>query len=106
MKVFQADSFILGTRKLWQTFPIKQKFCIVKMFITLSILVMFLTMVSTYLYTENTVRKSAKFDQIERFELPKKAALLSNFCLIGKIPHNIDFLGKIQTRTFDRSGYF
>ena len=49
---------------------------------------MFLTVFSNYLYTENTVRKVTKFDQIDQFELSKKAAVVSNFCLIGKIHHN------------------
>ena len=43
---------------------------------------------STYFHTENTVRNIANFDQIEQFELSKKAAVVSNFCLIGKILHN------------------
>ena len=49
---------------------------------------MFLTVFSTYFYTENTVRNITNFDQIEQFELSKKAAVVSNFCLIGKIRHN------------------
>ena len=40
------------------------------------------------LVSENTVRKIVKFDQIEHFGLSKKAAVISNFCLIGKIHHN------------------
>ena len=43
---------------------------------------------STYFHTENTVRNITKLDQIEQFELSKKAAVVSNFWLIGKIPHN------------------
>ena len=53
---------------------------------------MFLREFSTYFHTENTVRNTArnitKLDQIEKLELSKKAAVVSNFCLIGKIPHN------------------
>ena len=49
---------------------------------------MFLTVFSTYFHTENTVRNSSKIDQIEKFRLSKKAAVVSDFCLIGKIPHN------------------
>ena len=45
-------------------------------------------MFSTYFLTENTVRNTTNFDQIEQFELSKKAAVVSNFCLIGKILHN------------------
>ena len=40
------------------------------------------------LLSENTVRRIVKFDQIEHFGLSKKAAVVSNFCLIGKIHHN------------------
>ena len=47
----------------------------------------FLTIVHL-LVSENTVRKIVKFDQIEHFGLSKKAAVVSNFCLIGKIHHN------------------
>ena len=34
------------------------------------------------LVLENTVRKIVKFDQIEHFGLSKKAAVVSNFCLM------------------------
>ena len=47
----------------------------------------FLTIVHL-LVLENTDRKIVKFDQIEHFGLSKKAAVVSNFCLIGKIHHN------------------
>ena len=47
----------------------------------------FLTIV-LLLVSENTVRKIIKFDKIEHFGLSKKAAVVSNFCLIGKIHHN------------------
>ena len=47
----------------------------------------FLTIVHL-LVSENTVRKIVKFDKIEHFGLSKKAAVVSNFCLIGKIHHN------------------
>ena len=47
----------------------------------------FLTIVHL-LVSENTVRKIVKFDQIEHFGLSKKAAVVSNFCLIRKIPYN------------------
>ena len=40
------------------------------------------------LASENTVRKIVEFDKIEHFALSKKAAVVSNFCLIGKIHHN------------------
>ena len=43
---------------------------------------------ATYLHYENTVRSITKLDQIEYFGLSKKAAVISNFCLIGKIHHN------------------
>ena len=43
---------------------------------------------ATYLHSENTVRSITKLDQIEHFGLSKKAAMISNFYLIGKIHHN------------------
>ena len=48
----------------------------------------FLKLFSTYFCTENTVRNIAKIDQIKKFGFSKKAAVVSNFCLIGKIHHN------------------
>ena len=50
---------------------------------------MFLTVFSTYLHTENTVRNITKIDQVDKFGLSKKAAMVSNFCLVGKIRHNL-----------------
>ena len=47
----------------------------------------FLTIVHL-LVSENTVRKIVKFDEIEHFGLSKKAAVVSNFCLVGKIHLN------------------
>ena len=71
----------------------------------------FLTIVHL-LVPENTVRKIVKFDQIEHFGLSKKAAVVSNFCLIGKIRYNflvprmIELAPKtfmpIQTQGIDR----
>ena len=46
--------------------------------------------------SENTVRKIVKLDQIEHFGLSKKAVLVSNFCLIGKIHHNFLVLSMIE----------
>ena len=50
---------------------------------------MFLTVFSTYLHSENTVRNITKIDQVDKFGLSKKAAMVSNFCLVGKIRHNL-----------------
>ena len=44
--------------------------------------------VPIYLRAENTVRNITKIDQIKKFGLSKKAAVVSNFCFIGKICHN------------------
>ena len=42
-----------------------------------------------YLLSENTERNIAKLDQIKKInKLSKKAAVVSIFCLIGKIQHN------------------
>ena len=43
---------------------------------------------ATYLLSENTVRNIVKLDQIEHFGFSKKAAVVSNFCLLGRIHHN------------------
>ena len=51
---------------------------------------------ATYLHSENTVRSITKLDQIEHFGLSKKAAVISNFCLIGKINHNFLVLRMIE----------
>ena len=85
MKVLQANSIILGTRKLWRIFPIKQKFATTAAFLDnpnfsiWSILEMFPTVFSTYFHTENTVRNITKLDQIEKFELSKKKLLWYQF---------------------------
>jgi hypothetical protein len=46
------------------------------------------TVSSTYFHTENTVKKNHKIVQIVKLGLSKKAAVVSTFCLIGKICHN------------------
>ena len=43
---------------------------------------------ATYLLSENTEHNIAKLDQIYKFGLSKNAAVVSIFCLIGKIHHN------------------
>ncbi len=65
-------------------------FLILKKFKTLPNLgIVFFTIVQPkYLPSETTVRKIVKLDQIEHFGLSKKAAVVSNFCLIGKIHRN------------------
>ena len=90
---WNENSIIVGTRKSWVIFPIKQKFdttpafFIVKMFKTRQKFEDdFLTIVHL-LVSEKTDRKIVIFDQIEHFVLSKKAAVVSNFCLIGKIHH-------------------
>ena len=55
----------------------------------------FLTIVHL-LASENTIRKIVKFDKIEHFALSKKAVVVSNFCLIGKIHHNFLVLRMIE----------
>ena len=51
---------------------------------------------ATYLHSENTVRSITKLDQVEHLGLYKKAAVISNFCLIGKIHHNFLVLRMIE----------
>ena len=94
MKVLQPNSIIVGTRKSWQIFPIKQKFDTTTAFLDnlncsiWSKLVMFLTMFSTYFHTENTVKNITKLEtKLKNLNYLKKAAVVSNFCLIGKIHH-------------------
>ena len=62
----------------------------------------FLTVVSTYFHTENTVRNIAKIDQIEKFGLPKKPTVVSDFYSIGKIRHNflVPKLIELACKTF------
>ena len=52
----------------------------------------FLDNVSTYCHTENAVRIISKMDQIEKFGLSKKAAVVSNFWLLGKFASVFWFL--------------
>ena len=54
-----------------------------------------------------TVRNIAKLFQIEKFGLSKKAAVVSNFCLIGKIYHNFQIPRMIELacQTFMQCNY-
>ena len=74
MKVLQANSIILGTRKLWGIFLIKQKFDTTVVFFLdysnfsiWSSLVMLLAVFSTYFHNENTFRNITNLDQIDIF---------------------------------------
>ena len=68
---------------------------------------MFLTVFSTYLHTENTVRNITKIDQIDKFGLSKKAAVVSNFCLLGKIRHDllVTTMIELACQTFMQCSY-
>ena len=98
IKVLQPNSITLGIRKLWRIFPIKQKFNTRTAFFysknfwnQTNLGIVSFTMVQP---TCNLLAhwthwpKIFKLDKIEHFGLSKKAALVSNFCLIGKICHN------------------
>ena len=77
MKVLQANSIILGTRKLWRIFSIKQKFSTTAAQ-SLSILVMFLIVFTLKTLSETLPNLS----KLKFFELSKKAVVVSNFCTI------------------------
>ena len=70
-------------------------------------MVIFLTVFSTYLHTENTVRNITKIDQIDKFGLSKKAAVVSNFCLLGKIRHDllVTTMIELACQTFMQCNY-
>ena len=89
MKVLQANSIILSTRKLWWIFPIKQKFDTTASFLdnqTFSIwssLVMFLTVFSKCKYLGCTIvkkhcQKYFQIWQVLNIFTIKKAAVLMN----------------------------
>ena len=93
MKVLRPNSIILGIRKLWRIFPIKQKFdttaaffFIVKTFKTRPICGYSFWPVCNLLCNLLALwkhwQKIVKFDQIEHFGLSKKAAVVSNFTTI------------------------
>ena len=96
MEFLQADSIILGTRKLWRIFPIKQKFDTTAAFLDnpkcsiLSNLTIFLTVFSETSRCTMVKKLSPNFCLVLNIFTIKKAAVVSNFCLIGKIRH--DFL--------------
>ena len=54
------------------------------------------------LASEHTVRKIVKFGHFEHFGLSKKAAVVSNFCLIGKIHHHflVSTMIELDYKTF------
>ncbi len=97
MKVLGADLIILGTRKLWWMFPIKQKLNItaaffhtihvIKMFKTRqffwSSIVQFPCPPGLLISLLHIGKKMSKFGKIEHFGLSQKATVVSNFCLSG-----------------------
>ena len=89
MKVQLTNSIILGTIKLWWLFPIKQKFDTTAAWL---IQIAKFENVSFSVFNAQVgctmVRKlSPKFTSFTHFYY-KKAAMVSNFCLIGKIHHS------------------
>ena len=94
MKVLQPNSIILGTRKLWWIFPIKQKFDTTAAFLDnpkCSIwtnLTIFLTVFSEASRLHNGQKTIPKFLSGFKHFYYKKAAVVLNFCLIRKIHHN------------------
>ena len=85
---------ILGTRKLWQMFPIKQKLNITAAYFynknvlnwSINLIVHCTTFFTPGLL--HNVKKISKLDQIENFWLSKKAAVLWHFCLIANPQNN------------------
>jgi len=96
MKDLRPNSIILGTRKLWGIFPIKQKFDTTTAFLDnpkcsiWSNLTIFLTVFSETSRCTMVKKLSPNFCLVLKIFTIKKAAVVSNFCLIGKICH--DFL--------------
>ena len=98
MKVLGVDSFILGTRKLWRIFPIKQKCHTTAAFLEnqnypiYSSLDIFLPMCSRPgLQGHSTMDYQKNCLVLNIFIMRmvwKKAAVIFNFCLIGNIHHN------------------
>ena len=93
MKVLQPNSIILGTRKLWWIFPIKQKFDTRAAFLDnpkcsiCTSLTIFLTVFSQASRLHNGQKTTPTFSSGFKHFTIKKAALVPNFCLIGKIHH-------------------
>ena len=93
MKVLRPNSITLGTRKLWWIFPIKQKFDTTTAFLdnakcsVLSNLTIFLTVFSEASRCTMVKKLSPNWTSFKR-SYYKKAAVVSNFCLIVKIRHN------------------
>ena len=102
MKVLGANSFILGTRKLWRSFPIKQKFDTTAAFwdkpkcSIFPNLDIFLPMCSRRISRPGGQGNCTMDNQKNCLVLNifitrmvwKKAAVIFNFCLIGNIHHN------------------
>ena len=99
MNVLGADSMILGTRKLWWMFQIKQKLNIKAVsFYNKNVLnqtIFFDSPLCCFFHTRQLlqacctmVKKPSKFAKIQKFWLSKKAAVVWNFCLIGNIHQN------------------
>ena len=94
MKILGTNSIILGTRKLWWIFPIKQKFDTTAAFLDnpkcsiWSNLTIFWQCFQKLVGCTMIKQLSANFCLVFNIFTIKKAAVVSNFCLIGKIHHN------------------
>ena len=94
MKFLQRNSIILGTRKLWWIVPIKQKFDNAAAFIDnpkCSIwtnLTIFWQCFQRQVGCTMVKKLSQNFRLVLNIFTIKKAAVVLNFCLIGKIHHN------------------
>ena len=88
MEVLRPDSIILGTRKLWWTFPIKQKFDTTLAFLDnpkcsiWSNLTIYLIVFSETSRCTMVKKSSPNFCLVLNIFTIKKAAVVSNFCLI------------------------
>ena len=98
MKVLGANSFILGTRKLWRSFPIKQKCHMTAAFLdtpnfsiwsNLDIFLPLCIFPGVQISCTMDYHKNCPVLNIFITRMVwKKAAVIFNFCLIGNIHHN------------------
>ena len=94
MKVLGADSIILGTRKLWWMFPIKQKchttaaFLYNPNFSIWSCLEIFLPICNSPGVQISCTTDYHKKCPVLSIFIIQKATVIFNFCLIWKIHHN------------------
>ena len=109
IKVLRANSMLVSVKKSWGIFPIKQKFDTMAAFLySKNSETKLVSSSKTCYHCADLVLRRSKsarrysFSSLSKliwfwqFSLSTKAAIVLNFCLIGKIPHDFSILTNIE----------